>query len=149
MKQFGDKARKAERDADYPITVKMLDREVTVHSPGAAQLAYLGTLMLGEELEVAGGLINFFAELLDKPEDRSYLKRILLDHESGFDVYDLEDMAAYLIEEWGQRPTNAASDSQPSQLSTGKPSTAKSRRVRASTPSTSRSTASSTPSTGS
>jgi hypothetical protein len=141
MKQFGDKNRKRDREDDHPIEVLMLDRKVVVHSPGAEQLAFLGMLMLGEELETAGGLINFFAELLDTEEDRKYLKRILLDHSSGFDVYDLEEMAAYLIEEWGGNPTNAASASAPSQRSTGKPSTANSRRVR-STPSASPSTAS-------
>lgn len=141
MKQFGDKNRKRDREEDQPVDVLMLDRKVTVHSPGAGQLAYLGTLLLGDELETAGGLINFFAELLDQPEDRYYLKRILLDHDSGFDVYDLEDMAAHLIEEWGGNPTNAASASSRSQRSTGKPSTANSRRVR-STPSPSASTAS-------
>lgn len=141
MKQFGDKSRKRDREDDRPVDVMILDRKVTVHSPGAAQLAYLGTLMLGDELETAGGLINFFAELLGTDEDRKHLKRILLDHDSGFDVYDLEDMAAYLIEEWGGNPTNAASGSAPSQPSTGKRSTANSRRV-TSTRSTSPSTAS-------
>ncbi len=141
MKQFGDRNRKRAREDDHPIDVKILDRKVTVHSPGSAQLAFLGTLMLSDELEAAGGLINFFAELMETHEDRMYLKRILLDHDSGFDVYDLEDLSAYLIEEWGGNPTNAASDSSPTQPSTGKRSTANSRRVR-STPSTSPSTAS-------
>jgi hypothetical protein len=129
MKQFGDRNRKRDRDDDNPIDVLILDRKVTVHTPGAAQLAFLATLMLGEELEKAGGLINFFAELMGTPDDRMFLKRILLDHDSGFDVYDLEDLAAYLIEEWGGNPTSAASASAPSQPSTGKRSTANSRRV--------------------
>jgi hypothetical protein len=142
MKQFGDKNRKAAREEDHPITIKMLDREVTVHSPGAEQLAYLSAMLLEDELDAAGGLINFFAELLETDGDRRYLKKILLDHSSGFDVYDLADMAEYLVEEWGKRPTTAASGSSPTQRTTGKSSTASSRRVRAKTPSTSASTGS-------
>jgi hypothetical protein len=142
MKQFGDRNRASGRTEDHPITVMMLDREVTVHMPSTGQLAYLGTLLLADELEAAGGLINFFGGLLESDEDRNHLKKILLDHNSGFDVFDLADMAEYLIEEWGQRPTNAASGSSPSQPSTGKSSTANSRRVRAKTSSTSGSTGS-------
>lgn len=146
MKQFGDANRQNKRrnEDDYkpPVEVGILDRPVMINYPGTSQVAYLGTLMLGSELEMAGGLINFVAGLMPGDEDRNHLKRCLLDHESGFDIYDLVDVMTYCTEQWADgSPTVAASGSSPTQQPTGKRSTANSRRV-VSTRSTSPSTVS-------
>lgn len=143
MKQFGDKSRADKRrndEPDQPVEVQILDMPMTIHYPGTSQVAYLGTLMLGSELEMAGGIINFTAGCLWKDEEKNYLKRVLLDHDSGFDIFDLVEVMEYATEQWADdRPTTAASGSSPSQPPTGKRSTANSRRV-GSTRSTSPST---------
>lgn len=145
MKQFGDPSRKDMRrndEPDKPVEVQILDMPMVVHYPGTSQVAYLATLMLGSEMEMAGGIINFAAGCLWTDEEKNYLKRVLLDHSSGFDIFDLVDVMQYCTEQWGDgRPTTAASGSSPTQPSTGKRSTANSRRV-ASTRSPSPSTAS-------
>lgn len=143
MKQFGDASRTDKRrndEPDRPVDVKILEMPMVIHYPGTSQVAYLATLMLGTEMEMAGGIINFAAGCLWTDEEKNYLKRVLLNHDSGFDVFDLVDVMMYCTEQWAdERPTTAASGSSPSQPPTGKRSTAGSRRV-ASTRSTSPST---------
>lgn len=147
MKQFGDVTRNREpREGDEdvpPVPVKILDREVVCQFPGSGPLAYVGAVLgaEGNPLYIAGSLINFFASTVDDDVAR-WVNGLLLNKKSGFDVYDLEEVLEYLITEWsGSRPTKPASGSSRTQGSTGKRSTANSRRV-ASTRSPSPSTAS-------
>lgn len=142
-KSYGGKVKKprAEESSLPPIPVPILDRTVTIHPPHPGAFIYLNNMLgVNEPLQVASSLIEFICELMDDMDAR-YVGRLILNKNSGFDVYDVEEILTDLIEEWGEYPTKPASGSSPSQATTGKRSTANSRRV-ASTRSTSRSTAS-------
>lgn len=155
MKQFGDvaKARAAqerrnriargdEDDTEDYIEHLILDRKVRFRYPGTGQMAYLSLLQasVSSDLEAAGGLINFTQSLMGDLDAR-YLGRLLLDHDSGFDIDDLMELVDELSKEWSGNPSQPASASAPTRPPTGRRSTGSSRRA-ASTPSTSGSTAS-------
>ena len=155
MKQFGDVAKAkaaAERrkrietgqEADDTVYAErlLLERKTKFRYPGEGAMAYLSLIQasVSTELEAAGGLINFTQSLM-LPADAVYLGNLLLDHESGFDIYDLMDLVNDLAEEWSGNPSRLASDSAPTPPPTGRRSTASSRRV-VKTPSTSASPAS-------
>lgn len=155
MKQFGDVAKAkaaAERrkriaageevdEAEYTERL-LMERTIKFRYPGEGAMAYLGLLQasVSTELEAAGGLINFTQSLMF-PADAVYLGRLLLDHESGFDIYDLMDLVDDLAKEWSGNPSRLGFGSAPTPPPTGRRSTASSRRV-VRTPSTSGSTAS-------
>lgn len=155
MKQFGDvvKAKAAaERrariesgeevdDAEYAVRM-VLDRTVKFRYPGEGAMAYLSMLQASasSELEAAGGLINWTQSLMTSLDAR-WLGNLLLDHESGFDLYDLMDLVDDLAQEWSGNPSRPASGSASTPPPTGRRSTASSRRV-VRTPSTSASTGS-------
>lgn len=152
MKQFGDAAKAAakrqeRRENGESVTAAILDREITFDHPGPGQLAYLSMVAASadSDLEAGAGLLNFLVSMMSN-EDARYLKKVILDMDSGFDIEDVVEVMEYLLEEWSARPTKPASDSSGSQVPTGRPSTAASRRA-GSTRSTSRSTDSSTLST--
>jgi len=141
MKQFGHAAghrRQQEGDEQVePITVKIVDRDITFSFPGTGQLASMGaTLALGDGMQMAGGIVSFFSSMIENESEKGYVASLLLEppSRSRFDAFDVADVIEYLITTWGERPTEPASDSSRTQGSTGKPSTATSRRVK-STPS--------------
>lgn len=145
MRKYGNKNKvgRAEEGTTNlePVTVDILDRQVTIHPPHAGAFIFLNNMLgVNDPLRVASSLIEFLCSLVDDLDAR-YIGRLILDHGSGFDVYDVEELLTDLIEEWGERPTTPASGSSPSQATTGKRSTANSRRV-TSTRSTSKSPAS-------
>lgn len=142
MKQFGDVTGTRKRETvELTTTYKIMDREVTFRAPGTEQLAYLGSVLgVGNLLTTAGALINFLASLVED-DDARYINSLLLNHRSGFDIQDVEELLVELVEEWGGNPSKPASGSSGTQGTTGKRSTANSRRV-SKTPSTSASTAS-------
>lgn len=148
MKQFGSiakaAAQKHERDEEDFLEYTLVDREVKFYYPGSGALAYVGLTQASAatDLELAGSYINFVVSLVE-PEDARYIKRILLDHASGFDIDDLTDLMDELMDQWSNHPSKPGSGSAPTSAPTGRPSTAASRRA-GSTRSTSRSTASST-----
>ena len=136
-----DKKARAEDSGLEPVTIEILDRSVTIYPPHAGAFIYLNNMLgINDPLRVASGLIEFLCSLVEDLDAR-YIDRLILDHNSGFDVYDVEEILTDLIEDWGERPTKPASGSSPSQATTGKRSTANSRRV-GSTRSTSQSPAS-------
>ena len=140
LKQFGDAARKA-RDTgeeDDPRTVLVLDREITIHSPGSGSLAYLAMSIAGagNDLVQLGQVINFIMSIFED-DDARYVRGLLLDKESGFDAEDIMDLAIYIVEEWSSRPTKPSTGSSPSRQATGARTTGASRKV-TSTPSRSR-----------
>lgn len=133
MRKYGDKNKigRAEEGTTNlePVTVDILDREVVIHPPHSGAFIYLNNMLgVSDPLRVAGSLIEFLCSLVDDIDAR-YIGRLILDHKSGFDIYDVEELLTDLIEEWGERPTKPASGSSPSQAPTGKRSTANSRRV--------------------
>lgn len=131
VRKYGSKDKKA-RAVDTglePVTIQILEREVVVYPPHAGAFIYLNNMLgLSDPLRVASGLIEFLCSLVDDIEAR-YIGRLILDHNSGFDVYDVEEILTDLVEDWGERPTTPASGSSPSQATTGKRSTANSRRA--------------------
>lgn len=130
-KNYGSKvkdARAVETDLE-PVVVPILDRKVTIYPPHAGAFIYLNNMLgLSDPLRVASGLIEFACSLMDDMDAR-YVGRLILDRASGFDIYDMEELLTDLVEEWGENPTKPASGSSPSQATTGKRSTANSRRV--------------------
>lgn len=141
IKQFGDAARKGRDDGieDDPLEVMILDREVTLHSPGSGSLAYLAMSIAGagNDLVQLGQVINFIMSIFED-EDARYVRGLLLDKNSGFDAEDIMDLAIYIVEEWSSRPTNPSTGSSRSPRSTGARTTGATRKV-GSTPSRSRS----------
>lgn len=137
MKQFGHAAgSRQKQDGDEPvepITVPIVDRKITFTFPGSGQLASMGAALgLGDGLRMAGGVVNFFVSMIEDQGEKGYVGSLLLEppSKSRFDVYDVAEVIEYLISEWGERPTPPASDSPRTQGSTGKSSTANSRRVK-------------------
>jgi hypothetical protein len=152
MKRFGDATRVAAQKKQgqgehAPITVAILDRDVTFEFPGAGQVTYLSMIATTAEndVEAASALLTFLVSMTNDEGGR-ILKRSVLNPHSGFDLDDVPDVIRYLIEEWGGFPTAPASASSATQATTGRTSTGATRRA-GSTRSTSRSTASSTRST--
>lgn len=130
-RKYGGKKKAARAEvSDLPdVPIEILDRKVVVHPPHSGAFIYLNNLLgVDNVLQVAGGLIEFFCELLDD-DDARWVGRKILDRNSGFDVYDVEEILSDLIEDWGEHPTTPASGSSPSQEPTGKRSTANSRRA--------------------
>lgn len=137
MKQFGHVAgnRRPQDDDEQvdPITVKIVDREITFSFPGTGQLASMGAALgLDGGLQMAGAVINFFTSMIEDDMEKNYIGQLLLapPSRSQFDVFDMGDVIEHLIATWGERPTEPASDSPRTQGSTGKPSTANSRRAK-------------------
>lgn len=132
VKQFGDAARKGSDEGldDDPITVKFLDREVTVHSPGSGALAYLAMAVAGagNDMVQLGQAINFIMSIFE-PEDQRYVRGLLLDRQSGFDAEDLMEFAMYAVEEWSSRPTNPSTGSSRPRQATGARTTGATRKV--------------------
>lgn len=132
IKQFGDATRKGRDDGedDEPIVVKVLDREVELHSPGSGSLAYLAMSIAGagNDLVQLGQVINFMMSIFDD-DDARHIRGLLLDRNSGFDAEDIMDMAIYLVEEWSSRPTNPSTGSAQSPRQVGARTTGASRKV--------------------
>lgn len=141
IKQFGDAARKSKDagDDDDVLTVKILEREVDLHSPGSGSLAYLAMSIAGagDDLMQTGQVINFIMSIFDD-DDARYVRGLLLDRNSGFDAEDIMDLAIYIVEEWSSRPTKPSTGSSQSARATGARTTGASRKV-TSSPSRSRS----------
>jgi len=131
VRSYGGKTKtvRAEVSSLPDIPVKILNREVVIHPPHTGAFIYLNNLLgVDNPLQVAGGLIEFLCELVDETDAR-WIGRLILDRKSGFDVFDVEEILTDLVEDWGENPTTPASGSSPSQATTGKRSTASSRRV--------------------
>lgn len=131
VRKYGskDKKARAEETGLEPVPIQILDREVVIYPPHAGAFIYLNNMLgMNDPLRVASSLIEFLCSLVEDLDAR-YIGRLILDHNSGFDIYDVEEILTDLIEEWGERPTKPASGSSPTQVATGKRSTANSRRV--------------------
>jgi len=145
IRTFGDAVKAAERaEEDYqePITVNILDREVTIEYPGSGQAIYMTATIAGTDGDITqvGELVQFLYHLVEE-EDAIFIKHSLLDRKSGFDGESVIELIEYLTEEWSSRPTRSLTGLSKSQPRTGPSSTGGARR-KASTPSRSRSAAS-------
>lgn len=128
IRQFGSAADRGEDrgEDDQPLDVKIAGREVTLHSPGSGQMAYLAATLSSYDgtLVQLGGLINFVANLMTD-EDAAWFRKALLSNDIDFEGEDALELCEYLIEEWSEgRPTKQSSASAPRQRTTGASSTA-------------------------
>lgn len=131
VRKYGskDKIGKAEETNLPSVEIEIFDRKIMVAPPHTGAFIYLNNILgLNDPLRVASSLIEFLCSLVDDMDAR-YIGRLVLDRKSGFDVWDVEEILTDLVEEWGENPTKPASGSSPSQVTTGKRSTANSRRV--------------------
>lgn len=131
MREFGDAARAARKDdsGEPGIEVKILDREIFIEYPGAAQLGWLTAQlsMAQTPLHSVGAIINFVAALMED-EDARHLQRALLNPRSGFGPEELQELAEYLVEEWSGNPTNESPVSSRRPATTGASSTVRQRK---------------------
>lgn len=82
------------------------ERELVAHYPTDGQVMMLMASMgrhTGMSDKIAG-FIDFFVEVLDD-DGHQYIVSRLLDREDEFGMSEVSDIMAYLMEEWGGRPT--------------------------------------------
>lgn len=130
-KQYGGKNKdiRAQQTDLEPIPVPILDRKVIVNPPHGGAIIYLSNLLgVNDKIRQAGGLVEFLCALVDEADAR-WISGLVLDLRSGFDIFDVEEVLADLLVEWGGNPTKPASGSGRTQGTTGKRSTATSRRA--------------------
>lgn len=154
MRKFGSAAKaaekRAERDESDYLEYDILDQPTRFYYPGSAAMVHMSmmqTAIDSQGSDVSRGVaatipfIQFITSLCDDSA-AARIRRLLATEGSGFDIKDLMEVYDALIEDWSnETPTKPASDSSGTRASTGKRSTANSRRV-ASTRSTSASTGS-------
>lgn len=154
MRKFGNAAKAAarqqERNASDFVEYGVLDQPTKFYNPGTAALVHMSLMQAAVDSggsDVQRGMaavvpfIQFVTSLVDDV-DAARMRRLLATENSGFDIMDLMELFDALLEDWSQEtPTKPASASSASRATTGKRSTATSRRV-GSTRSTSPSTAS-------
>lgn len=154
VRKFGSAAKaaaqKVERNESDYLEYEVLDQKTKFYNPGTAALVHMS--MMQAALDTGGNdlqrgmtalvpFIRFVTSLVDDG-DQARMMRLLSTENSGFDVMDLMELFDALLEDWSnETPTKPASASSPTRATTGKSSTATSRRA-GSTRSTSRSTVS-------
>lgn len=141
MRDF-TRAAKKRVDADEGpdiITIGSKDdpKEIGIYPPSPSQLAVLMGAIHGfgaSGSEQTATLINYFYALL-REEDKEVVRGCLLDRSYPFEVEDIMAIFEGMAEEWSGRPTASSSASSGSRTSTGRKSTANTRK-KASTRST-------------
>lgn len=127
----------------FPVTVPIDGRKVKFNPASSGQITLVIAAQEGDLFSKVAAVTNFFFSLVDNDEDKAWFKKRLFDSKDAFGPGMIEEISLALIEEWGARPTQPASNSSSSQEAVGRKSTAK-RHSAASTRSRSASTASST-----
>jgi hypothetical protein len=140
----------AEQDSsDRPVLIDDLvicGRECLLYEPSSGGFAYMLTVAesyADDDVHLVGVLLTFIGDMMDA-HDRGHLLRAI--RTGALSEDDVADLFKDIVEKMAARPTQSRSDSSPSRATTGRPSTAASRRV-VRTPSTSGRTGSSTRST--
>jgi hypothetical protein len=142
VRKFGNAAkaaaRRTERDTSEFIEYEVLDQKTKFYHPGTAALVHMSMMQAavdGGGNDIQRGMsavvpfIQFVTSLVDD-SDAARIRRLLATENSGFDIMDLMDVFDALLEDWSQEtPTKPASGSSGSRATTGKRSTANSRRV--------------------
>lgn len=153
-RKFGNAAKaaaqRAERNASDYLEYDVLDQPVKFYNPGTAALVHMAMMQTALDSggsQISRGMaavvpfIQFVTSLVDDA-DAAMMRRHLSTENSGFDIMDLMELFDALMDDWSnETPTKPASDSSSTRATTGKRSTASSRRV-GSTRSTSASTGS-------
>lgn len=125
MKEF---TRAAEQDdsplGDEPLEFKIGGDQFTVYPPTTAMFA----LFLASQAETRSiqdqmaGVVDLLDGLLE-PDQRPTFHKRLLDRKHPLDFEVLQDIIAWLLEEWTARPTQESPDSSTSRKTTGRKST--------------------------
>lgn len=95
------------------------------YRPNDGQIAVLMATTSAKHLseaEQVAGIINFFVAVLDD-ETHNFVVTKLLDRRDPFGLTEVQDMIAWMLEEWSGRPTKSSPGSTPSRQSTGRTST--------------------------
>ena len=134
---------KTDETFGFPIEVPIDGRKVKFIGASTASISLVIASSQADVIQKVAAVTNFFFALVEKSEDKDWLRARLWDNNDPFGVGMIEAISMALIEEWSARPTQSASDSSSSPEPVGRKSTAK-HRSGASTRSRSASTASST-----
>lgn len=83
-----------------------------VRVPGDGQIAFLMANSADriEATKKIGALLNFFDSVLDD-DTHAYVSNRLLDQKDKFGIENIQEILAYLMEEWSGRPTQRPSGS--------------------------------------
>lgn len=115
MRKFSSTGRTAEvtnfQEAE-PVTFMIDEDEYTAYPPKTSQLAmFMVTQAKNREIsDNIAGIVDFLDGLLEEA-DQKKLRERLLDRNDPLDFEIVEQVVEMLMEEWMERPTQAASDS--------------------------------------
>lgn len=123
------------------IDVDIDGREVGFGGVTPSQMVAMVAMEAQGERGRLATMINFFYSVILDENDRAWLKSRLFDPDDEFGEEMVADITIYLLQEWGERPTEPSLDSSDTPERTGQSSTENSQ-GRASTRSRSRSTGS-------
>lgn len=113
-----------EQGADPAMHFTVDGRELTCYPPNDGQLAML-MATTGRHTTMQrkiAGVIDFFVEVMDD-DSAAYLTQRLLDRQDVFGVEEVEEIMAWMVEEWTGRPTQSPSVSTQSRQNGGPRST--------------------------
>ena len=101
-------------------------RTVVFNAPDTNILVMmLARMESGNELELAGTMVNMFMSMVANEEDVRYFNRRLFNPKDPFTSTDIAETLSAIVEDWGDRPTEPASASSASPSGRGKTSKAK------------------------
>lgn len=125
MKEFITAAREAANEQEDTLEFNVDGVLCKAERPNDGQIAVLMATTNARHLseqEIVAGVINFFVATLDD-ETHSYVVNKLLDRKDPFGIKDVQEIIAWMMEEWGARPTQSSPGSTQSQPSDGQNST--------------------------
>jgi len=124
IKEFTTALKEVTGDAEDVMTFTVDGTELTCYYPNDGQLAILAASLgrhSSQHTQIAG-IIDFFVEVMDE-QSHSYLVERLLDRKDPFGLTEVQDIMAWMMEEWTGRPTQRPSVSTQSQKTAGPRST--------------------------
>jgi len=129
MKEFTTAAESVEITGDEMIEFKIDGESCHAFQPSNGQLAVLLASIASTQqwTHQVAGVINFFDAVLDE-DSSAYITRRLLDRRDQFGIDEVQDIIAWLVEEWSARPTQPPSGSTPSPPRGGAKSTPRTRK---------------------
>jgi hypothetical protein len=113
--------------AGEPITVSVDGREITFNAPDINQVVLLTAAMEGASTDagLAATMLNAFMYMIDTDRDAAHIRGRLFNSRDKFDLGNVSEIMAYLLETWSNRPTGSSSDASPSRSNGGKKSKAR------------------------
>ena len=120
----------AEGEVEEGLLSFDLDGEpLEAHEPEPSQLALLmhAAARYTSTREAVAGFLDFFFNVMDD-RHAQHIRARLLDRKDDFGLDEVEEIVAWMVEEWTGVPFKRPSDSSSSRKSTGPRSTSRSRR---------------------